>query len=124
MSKILLVDDSESTRAQIEEILKELNHQIAGVSNGLEAIELLKKEKNFDLVITDIFMPEMDGIETIEKVIELFPLTRIIAISAGGMGLSGSGMLEIASGLGAQAVLHKPLIPAEFRRTVQEVLLS
>ena len=124
MSKILLVEDSESSRAQIEDMLKELNHQIVGVSNGLEALEFLKKEKDFDLLITDIFMPEMDGIETIEKVIQLAPGTRIIAISAGGLGLSGTGMLEIASGLGARAVLHKPLVAADLRRTVQEVLVS
>ncbi|MDD5262635.1 MAG: response regulator [Methylacidiphilales bacterium] len=123
MSKILIVEDSISARAQIEMMLAELNHQLVGVSNGREALDLLKKENDFDLIITDIFMPEMDGIETIEKAIEFCPQTRIIAISAGGMGLSGAGMLEIASGLGARAVLHKPFAAEEFRQTVREVLL-
>jgi CheY-like chemotaxis protein len=124
MSKILLIEDSESMRAQMEIMVSELNHSCTSVGNGREAIDLLKVENDFDLIITDIFMPEMDGIETIEKIRQIFPRKRIIAVSAGGMGMSGAGMLEIASGLGAQAVLNKPFATEAFKKTVLEALAA
>jgi len=123
MSKILVIEDSESARAQMEMMVSELDHVCIAVSNGREALELMKTENDFDLIITDIFMPEMDGIETIEKIKQLSPNKRIIAISAGGMGMSGAGMLEIATGMGAQAVLNKPFVPDDFKRTVSEALI-
>lgn len=124
MSKILVIDDSESIRGQMEQYLLELNHTCTCVGNGSEAMNLLKTEYTFDLVITDIFMPEMDGIETIEKIVTTYPHARIIAVSAGGMGMSGAGMLEVATGLGAVAVIHKPFQSPDFKRVVAEVLES
>jgi len=66
----------------------------------------------------------MDGIETIEQLVIKYPDTRIIAVSAGGLGMSGAGMLEIASGLGADAVLNKPFGSADFTKVVTEVLAA
>lgn len=123
MSKILIIEDSDSMRAQMAMMVTELDHACITAANGREAFDLLKTENDFDLIITDIFMPEMDGIETIEKIREIYPEKRIIAVSAGGMGMSGAGMLEIAAGLGAQAVLNKPFAADIFKRTVSEALL-
>jgi CheY-like chemotaxis protein len=122
MSKILVIEDSDSMRAQMQMMVAELDHICVTVNNGREAVDLLKTEDDFDLIITDIFMPEMDGIETIEKIREKYPEKRIIAVSAGGLGMSGAGMLEIAAGLGAQAVLNKPFAADTFKRTVSEAL--
>jgi CheY-like chemotaxis protein len=123
MSNILIVEDSDSARAQMEMMVQELNHSCVTVSNGREALDLLRGNFSFDLVITDIFMPEMDGIETIEQIMHTFPSMRIIAVSAGGMGMSGTGMLEIASGMGASAILNKPFVPELFKKTIQEALV-
>ncbi|NJK90507.1 MAG: response regulator [Blastochloris sp.] len=124
MSKILIIEDSETVRAQMEMMLNEGGHLCVTVENGREALEVLSREADFDLIITDIFMPEMDGIETIEKITQKFPGKRIIAVSAGGMGMSGAGMLEIATGLGALAVLNKPFASDDFKRTVEEALAA
>lgn len=124
MSRVLVIDDSEVIRGQMEQYLIELNHTCICVGNGSEAMHLLKTEYNFDLVITDIFMPEMDGIETIEKIVSSYPHARIIAVSAGGMGMSGAGMLEVATGMGARAVIHKPFLSPDFKKVVVEVLES
>ncbi|MDZ4788569.1 MAG: response regulator [Blastochloris sp.] len=124
MSKILVIDDSEFFREQMHILATELDHVCVTAGNGREALDLLKTENDFDLIITDIFMPEMDGIETIEQLVIKYPDTRIIAVSAGGLGMSGAGMLEIASGLGADAVLNKPFGSADFTKVVTEVLAA
>lgn len=122
MKKILIIDDSESTRAAIETILTTLGHQVVSVANGKAALGRLQSDAPFDLLITDIFMPEMDGIEVIEHVKNYYPDTRIIAMSAGGMGMKGEEMLEIASGLGAEHIVRKPFSPDDISTAVHAAL--
>ncbi len=68
MPKLLIVEDEESLRDLYEEDLIDAGYEVEKASNGKEAMELVKKG-NFDLIIMDIRMPEMDGIETLGKVI-------------------------------------------------------
>jgi CheY-like chemotaxis protein len=124
MSRILIIDDSDAMRAQLELHLAELNHILVPASNGLEAVHAVESAGPFDLVITDMFMPEMDGIEAIERIKALQPDIKIIAISGGGMGMSGAAMLEIANGLGAQKTLPKPFQARELIQAVSEALAS
>jgi CheY-like chemotaxis protein len=124
MSHILIIDDSESLRAQIEHHLAGQQHRCATAANGHEALAILREQGPFDLVITDIFMPEMDGIEAIERMKALQPTLKVIAISAGGMGMSGQAMLEIAQGLGAAITLPKPFQPAELDQAVRTALAA
>jgi CheY-like chemotaxis protein len=124
MSRILIIDDSDAMRAQLELHLAELNHTLVTASNGLEAVHAVESAGPFDLVITDMFMPEMDGIEAIERIKALQPDIKIIAISGGGMGMSGAAMLEIANGLGAQKTLPKPFQAQELIQAVSEALAS
>lgn len=124
MGKVLIIDDSESSRAQMEMLVSQLDKEVVCVENGMDALRLLKNDEVFDLIITDIFMPEMDGVETIEKIIEMQPQAKVIAVSAGGMGMSGGEMLMIAEGLGARAVLNKPFEGELFKTKVSEVLAA
>ncbi|MEM6886004.1 MAG: response regulator [Verrucomicrobiota bacterium] len=122
MKRIMIIDDSDATRASIECVLIALGHQVVSVENGLDALKELKAGEPFDLLITDIFMPEMDGIEVIEKSRQLYPDMKIIAISAGGMGIRGEEMLAIASDLGAQKVVKKPFSTDDLSAAVTTVL--
>jgi CheY-like chemotaxis protein len=124
MSHILIIDDSESLRAQIEHQLVAQNHRCATAADGHEALAVLREQGPFDLAITDIFMPEMDGIEAIEKLKALQPTLKVIAISAGGMGLSGAAMLEVAASIGATCTLPKPFEPADLDHAIRTALAA
>ena len=83
MPKILVVDDEKPIRDSLREILEYENHQVTDVADGKKALELLKKE-TFDVVFCDIKMQGIDGIEVLEKAMELAPDTPIIMISGHG----------------------------------------
>ncbi|MEM1157974.1 MAG: response regulator [Verrucomicrobiota bacterium] len=122
MKRIMIIDDSDATRASIECVLIALGHHVVSVENGVEAVKQLQQQDPFDLLITDIFMPEMDGIEVIEKSKQQFPDMKIIAISAGGMGIQGQEMLNIASDLGAEKIVKKPFSNDEISEAVTHIL--
>jgi DNA-binding response OmpR family regulator len=81
MARILIVDDDENISALYEEELKEDNYEVAIASNGKESIEMLKTFDP-DLIIMDIRMPEMDGIEALGKIIAMHKSVPIILNSA------------------------------------------
>ena len=83
MARILVVDDEELARFTIREMLAKAGHEIVEATNGNEAIELQKAEP-FDLVVTDIIMPDKDGVETIAELKQNHPSPSILAISGGG----------------------------------------
>ncbi|GAB4249070.1 MAG: response regulator [Candidatus Methylacidiphilales bacterium] len=124
MSQVLIVDDSDSVRAQMEHLVRELNHQVTAVASGRDAIAHAQSGTPFDLLITDIFMADMDGLETIEKVRAILPTIKIIAVSGGGVGMPGNVMLNIAKDIGAAHTLPKPFLPEELQSAVRLVLAS
>ncbi len=81
MAKILIVEDEETLRDLYEEDLVDSGYDVTKASNGKEAIDLVRKG-NFDLIIMDIRMPEMDGIETLGKVITMEKKTPVIIYTA------------------------------------------
>lgn len=81
MTKLLIVEDEENLRDLYAEELEESGYEVSRASNGKEAIELVRK-KDFDLVIMDIRMPEMDGIETLGKIISLERKIPVIIYTA------------------------------------------
>lgn len=83
MAKILIVDDEQSIRYVLREILEDEKYEVADAANGQEALEILKKE-SFDVVLSDIKMPKMDGIELLGKVMEQGIDTQFIMVSAHG----------------------------------------
>lgn len=122
MSQILIVDDSETMRAQMEHLVRELHHSVTAVACGREAIAQARSGQTFDLMITDIFMPDMDGLETIERVREILPAIKVIAVSGGGVGMPGTVMLDVAKDIGAARTLPKPFDPEHLKSAVQDLL--
>lgn len=108
MSRILIVEDTPLMRDTLVDVLGELGHQAVTAENGAEAVEMIAAGQAFDVIITDIIMPEMDGIEAILEIQTMRPETPIIAISGGSARLEKAAGLDTAKRLGAIAVLEKP----------------
>lgn len=104
---ILVADDEDEIRTLLTHWLERVGHRIDCAASGQEASRLLR-QKSFDMVITDVVMPDGDGYELIAEVRRLQPRSRIVAISGGGKYLQGADCLKIARGLGAHSVVMKP----------------
>jgi YesN/AraC family two-component response regulator len=111
MYEILVVDDEPMIREGLKMALELEGHKAITASDGKEAIRFVDQQK-LDLIITDIIMPESDGIEVICNVKERKPDIKILAISGGGR-ISAKDHLKIAKQLGATGVLTKPFSTAE-----------
>jgi CheY-like chemotaxis protein len=120
MAKILLVDDDPMVRETIQHILVAEDHAVTTAEDGRRAVEVFKHAK-FDLVITDIIMPEKDGIEIITELRRLQPGVRILAISGGGR-IGNTDFLRIAERLGASATIAKPFDPDELIEKIADCL--
>lgn len=120
MSKILVIDDEPSILLMIRKMLEKDGHSVELALNGRDGMELFERTKP-DLVITDIIMPEKEGLETIFELRRKYPDLKIIAISGGGR-ISPDGYLPGAKLLGADMVFAKPLIPKEFIEAVAKLL--
>ena len=122
MTRILVIDDEEPVRFTLREILEHKNYEVTVAKDGVEGTALFTAQP-FPLVITDLFMPEKDGLQTIIDLRKDYPDTKIIAISGGG----GSGLtqlLEAARKLGADQVITKPFGTDEVLECVKECLAS
>jgi len=106
MPVILLVDDQESVREMIKTSLVKNKYTVLEASNGKEAIARFKPAV-IDLVITDILMPEEDGLKVIMELKEVKPELKVIAISGGGKA-GPHNYLSLAKALGADLALTKP----------------
>lgn len=111
MYDILVVDDEPMIRDGLKVALEMEGHRTLTASDGNEALKIVD-EKKPHLIITDIIMPESDGIEVICTVKENNPDIKILAISGGGR-ISASDHLKIAKQLGAAGVLTKPFSTEE-----------
>jgi CheY-like chemotaxis protein len=118
-ARILVVDDDAGVRQVMCSMLRPAGYEVEVAENGREAIELLR-ERAFDLVITDLVMPEQEGIETIKQLRRDFPSVKIIAIS----GAFGGDYLRIAGFLGAHRTMAKPIRMEAIIRVVEETLRS
>src|SRR5205814_9137865 len=124
MARILVIDDEEDSRALVRQALESDGHEVIPATDGAEGLAL-QRERPADLVITDIFMPEADGIETIHKLKTDFPKVKVIAMSGGGR---SSSMLDAvrttASALGIDAFLRKPFDFGTLLQSVRRVLAT
>ena len=118
--RILIIDDDIVTREIIKEALETRGYVLEEASNGRIGVALHKK-KPFDLIITDIIMPEMEGLETILAVKNISPGIKIIAISGGGR-VDAYDYLYMADKFGAHRVITKPFEQQEIVDTVAELL--
>ena len=122
MAKILIVDDDPSLLRVLRRILEDAGHEVTEESNGAWALRRFTGRPS-DLVITDIYMPDMDGIQFLMRVREAFPEARIIVMS-GGSYLPGESVLKAGRALGADGILAKPFNADEVDRLVTSVLAS
>lgn len=107
MARILVVDDEEIIRFTLRQMLEKAGHEVVEAVNGHEAMKSVKTSR-VDLVITDIIMPEKEGIETIVELRRRQPDLKIIAVSGGGR-TKTMDYLETAERFGADCALAKPL---------------
>ena len=116
-ASILVVDDEEAVRRYLRAVLEEAGYSVAEAADGRQAIEELQRATP-DLVIIDLVMPEVEGIETIQALRRDHPLIGILAISGAGEGR----YLPMAKLLGADATVPKPASPEQVLAEVERVL--
>lgn len=107
MARILIVDDDEGVRAVLSFVLERQGHEVIIATNGREALRLFG-EKQPELVMTDLVMPDKEGLETILELRRKHPRVPIIAMSGGGRA-NGADYLKMAKAMGANRTLTKPL---------------
>lgn len=123
MALILVIDDEPAIRQMVRRSLERDGHTILEAPNGREGIALARAQ-HLDLIITDIVMPEMEGIETILVLRGQFPVIPIIAMSGGGGTRGMMFYLDAAAKLGANATLAKPFRPAQLAELVKKLLAA
>ncbi len=117
---VLVIDDENGVREVISESLKVCGYQVMQAENGRAALALIGQGRKPDVVITDLIMPEQDGMETILSIRQKFPDVRLVAISGGGR-RNSVDFLMLAEDLGADIALPKPLDMDELERVVGEL---
>lgn len=122
MARILVVDDEQLARFTMREILESAGHEVTEAKNGAQGIAF-QKAQPFDVVITDIIMPEKEGVQTIMELKRDFPTLPIIAISGGGR-TRNLDFLKIAERYGAQKILAKPFSEEELVDVVNACLAA
>ena len=120
MARILVVDDNARLRGAVQDILTQAGYETETASDGDEALQVLGRTP-IDLVVTDIVMPEKEGIETITTMRKKYPGLRIIAMSGKGSG-DFALYLEMAGEFGADAALPKPFSRAQILEAVESLV--
>lgn len=120
MALIMIVDDDTHIQLALRQIVESAGHRVIDASNGQDAIDLFA-EFHPDLVVTDIFMPHTDGIETIRAIRNLTPDAKIIAISGSYIG-DGWNYLDSVVILGADLALQKPFTSSQLLSAIDRLL--
>ncbi len=119
MKRVLVIEDDPAMRDMVEIFLQKSGFHTACAEDGKKALRLFQSE-SFDLVITDMVMPEMEGIETIQELRKLRPDIKIIAMSGGALG--SPAYLGAARHLGANLTLKKPFQHAALIEAVTSLI--
>ncbi|MCB5261486.1 MAG: response regulator [Candidatus Cloacimonetes bacterium] len=120
MAKILVIEDEDSFRNVLVKMLSKAGFEVRQAGDGNQALEVCA-EFMPDLVLTDIIMPDKEGLETIQELLEISPKLKIIAMSGGGK-FGPDSYLPLAEKLGAKATLQKPFMREEMISTITSVL--
>lgn len=119
MPRILVIDDEEPIRTALEQVLTTMGHSVVTAEDGHKAAKLFRAQP-FDLILTDIVMPNREGLETIIELRREFPEVGVIAMS-GGASLS-EAYLGMAARLGAHHTLAKPFSQQQLQYAITETL--
>jgi DNA-binding response OmpR family regulator len=120
VARILVIDDEDQPRQMLQQALERAGYEVITARDGNEGIRRFRVAPT-DVVITDILMPEKEGLETIRDLRRAFPTVKIIAISGGGR-TGGLNFLDIAERLGVQHTLQKPFGLRDMLAAVHELL--
>jgi PAS domain S-box-containing protein len=119
LGKILVLDDDDAVRGLLQQALSDAGYEVMSARDGREGMRLVA-EHRFDVVLTDLIMPDQEGIETIRKLRRDYPDVRIVAMS----GAMDAVYLKAAELLGAHVSLRKPIDCQDLVRTIRELLSS
>ncbi len=122
-SKILLIEDDRTLRFAVSEFLRSEEFDCRDVSSGQEGLELLS-EWEPDLIITDLLMPGKDGLQVITEVRELGRAIPILVMTGGGVTITSSPLLDIASTFGADETVMKPFTNSQLLEKIKLLLES
>ncbi len=120
MKSILLIDDDDLSRGAVHKMLERAGYSVYSSGDGNAAIERYRTTPT-DLVITDLIMPDIDGLEVIQQLRRINPGVRVLAISGGGR-VEAEEYLSVARKFGAVEVLPKPFTGQELKNCVEAAL--
>jgi len=120
MAHILIIDDESKVRLLLRKLFESRGYTVSEASNGNEGIRQYQ-QKPADLIITDLIMPEKEGIETIVELKKKYPDIKIIAMSGGGK-FQHSGYLDVAKRLGAECTFEKPIRREELLAAIKQMV--
>ena len=118
--RVLVIEDDEQLRQTLGRLLTRAGYETIEAENGRSGMQQMSQSPA-DVVITDMIMPDMEGVETILAVRRNYPVAKIMAISGGGRS-SAESYLKIARELGVHKILTKPLMPWEFLAAVHDLV--
>jgi DNA-binding response OmpR family regulator len=118
--RVLVIDDNPDMRLTMQALLESEGFAVSVAADGEEALRI-QKDFPAEVVVTDIFMPGKEGIETIYELRKRFPQTKVIVMS-GGLRAKGVDYFEVARELGAVKTLKKPFAPAELIDAVRQLI--
>jgi DNA-binding response OmpR family regulator len=121
MTKILIVEDDQQLREMLKQLLEGESFEVIDSGDGEEAIKTLH-ENEVDLMITDIIMPEKDGVSLVRDLRKQFPDLKIIAISGGSRHIDPQNPLKIVEKMGVDRTLTKPFKLSELLDVVRELV--
>jgi DNA-binding NtrC family response regulator len=121
MARILLVDDESSIVKVLDDMMTRLGYEVVTASGGTEALKKLSSG-GIDLVVTDLVMPNINGLQLIEEIQKTYPGVKIIAMSGGSIATGPAEYLQTASKLGEVACLAKPFTINDLSTLVTSLL--
>ena len=126
MAKILVVDDDDAIGATIKAMLSGSNHHVVFESDPRRIMEAVSNDR-FDLIISDVFMPEFDGLELVMKVMETNPSTKVLVMTGGSRLFPNHSrdledITNSATLFGASKVIHKPFRKTELIDAVDSLI--
>lgn len=122
MARILIVEDSKDFRSLLQARLEMEGFEVAAASSGADALQVMARQPA-DVIVTDVFMPDKDGLETILEMRARYPEARIVAMS-GWQSSRGVDYLRVAREIGAAHILRKPFDLEEMVQMLRQLAIS
>ncbi len=121
MAQILIIEDDSQLLQLLDVAFRKHGHSVTTALNGEKALAIIKA-KSIDVVITDIIMPDFDGLELLNALAEIHPRPTVIAMSGGSQRIDSNLMLATAKHLKADMLIPKPVTPSQLLEAVDKVL--